>query len=410
MEIDFEGSLTPPCSPCSEPGFTHLEIFPSFSCLSSSPDSSCTENHLAYGCLKRMFLHLDPSPCCFERDTTSLFGFPVVTETALFDSPGLLFGLLRFVALSFCLFYFCRTSVQQLHTECETLRLKCARFLSYCKAAVFSPSWYLLHLHLDLRWSVLEILQILSHCTAGNLLFLFREMILSIQEELATSPFYCACTRDFWILLQNLLDHRTDGSDRKVRKLVPHAYTESVSLLETCQVSCDGLLVGSGAAYHSVDDPFATCIPVSFLVSCVIFLMTEWHNFLCIIIKGNYSTQSQKLTCCFFLIIVPGRFYTKFHQRRLSELTDNGLHNFFFIFLVVATRPDEFEEVTCRLIELLECLKPSSLSVGQRMNIWRGEPHRSSFVVFHCDLKFSDLKPLTSKSIGFSVETTSTTW
>uniref|UniRef100_UPI00358FFFA2 protein MMS22-like isoform X2 n=1 Tax=Myxine glutinosa TaxID=7769 RepID=UPI00358FFFA2 len=80
-----------------------------------------------------------------------------------------------------------------------------------------------------------------------------------------------------------------------------------------------------------------------------------------------------------------GRFYTKFHQRRLSELTDNGLHNFFFIFLVVAraispsrgaeepeTGPEEFQEVTCRLIELLECMNPSSLSVGQRMNIWRG--------------------------------------
>uniref|UniRef100_UPI00358EBBC6 protein MMS22-like n=1 Tax=Myxine glutinosa TaxID=7769 RepID=UPI00358EBBC6 len=328
METDFEGSLTPPCSPCSEPAFTQLEIFPSFSCLYSSPDSSRTENHLAYGCLKRMFLHLDPSPCCFERDTTSLFGFPVVTETALFDSPGLLFGLLRQQVLRLeALVVSCSSNfdaVQRLHAECEALQLKCARFLSYCKAAVFrwfespssehlrlhpspavdvfrelhslllflgrlsdvpvtpimtpnskvfSPSWYLLHLHLDLRWSVLEILQILSHCTADSRLWslevgldwygpttspsvlldeqctsLLYDLIamatrrhnqLSFQEELATSPFYCACTRDLWILLQNLLDHRADGSDRKVRNLVSRASTrfhgESSSLLETCR-------------------------------------------------------------------------------------------------------------------------------------------------------------------------------
>lgn len=34
---------------------------------------------------------------------------------------------------------------------------------------IFPPSWHLLHLHLDIHWSVLEILHLLGHKMQGTL-------------------------------------------------------------------------------------------------------------------------------------------------------------------------------------------------------------------------------------------------
>lgn len=50
-------------------------------------------------------------------------------------------------------------------------------------------------------------------------------------------------------------------------------------------------------------------------------------------------------------IVLPGlyvrfRFYSKFHQRRMQDLTETGLHNLTCLFLVLALCVDP-EEVVC---------------------------------------------------------------
>jgi len=44
----------------------------------------------------RVLLRLDPSPNDYEEDVVEMFGFQWVTEIALVESCGLLFGLLRY--------------------------------------------------------------------------------------------------------------------------------------------------------------------------------------------------------------------------------------------------------------------------------------------------------------------------
>lgn len=46
-------------------------------------------------------LRLDPSPNDYEEDAVEMFGFQWVTETALVESCGLLFGLLRYAVSVF---------------------------------------------------------------------------------------------------------------------------------------------------------------------------------------------------------------------------------------------------------------------------------------------------------------------
>ncbi|XP_029452535.1 protein MMS22-like [Rhinatrema bivittatum] len=68
---------------------------------------------------------------------------------------------------------------------------------------------------------------------------------------------------------------------------------------------------------------------------------------------------------------VKGRIYSKFHQRRMQELTMVGLQNFFGLFLMLATIT-ETEDIASRVLDLLDFLVPSSISTAQRALIWRG--------------------------------------
>uniref|UniRef100_A0A8D0DNI8 Protein MMS22-like n=1 Tax=Salvator merianae TaxID=96440 RepID=A0A8D0DNI8_SALMN len=68
---------------------------------------------------------------------------------------------------------------------------------------------------------------------------------------------------------------------------------------------------------------------------------------------------------------VKGRIYSKFHQKRMRELTEVGLQNFFYLFLLLAALA-ETEDVTSRMMELLHLLGPVSTSIPQRTLIWKG--------------------------------------
>ncbi|AWO97071.1 putative protein MMS22-like [Scophthalmus maximus] len=106
---------------------------------------------------------------------------------------------------------------------------------------IFPPSWHLLHLHLDIHWSVLEILHLLSYKMQGQVVYahqfvnltgenltdasLFEEHLCSLlcdltglaigkyskvrpTEALSSNHYLCSCTKELWVLLMHLLEYR----------------------------------------------------------------------------------------------------------------------------------------------------------------------------------------------------------
>uniref|UniRef100_A0A2K5WBJ2 Protein MMS22-like n=1 Tax=Macaca fascicularis TaxID=9541 RepID=A0A2K5WBJ2_MACFA len=67
---------------------------------------------------------------------------------------------------------------------------------------------------------------------------------------------------------------------------------------------------------------------------------------------------------------VKGRIYSKFHQKRMEELTEVGLQNFFSLFLLLAAVA-EVEDVASHVLDLLNFLKPAFIT-SQRALIWKG--------------------------------------
>ncbi|XP_077072871.1 protein MMS22-like isoform X2 [Siphateles boraxobius] len=107
---------------------------------------------------------------------------------------------------------------------------------------LFPPSWQLLHLHLDIIWSVLEILHLLEQRMMGQAVYahqfvnltgetltnisLFEDQVNNLlcdliglamnkynkvrpTETLNTHHYHCLCTKELWILLMHLLEHRS---------------------------------------------------------------------------------------------------------------------------------------------------------------------------------------------------------
>ncbi|XP_036173305.1 protein MMS22-like isoform X5 [Myotis myotis] len=66
---------------------------------------------------------------------------------------------------------------------------------------------------------------------------------------------------------------------------------------------------------------------------------------------------------------VKGRIYSKFHQKRMEELTVVGLQNFFNLFLLLAAVA-EVEDVAIRVLDLLNFLKPT---LKTSPLIWKGQ-------------------------------------
>ncbi|XP_018414305.1 PREDICTED: protein MMS22-like [Nanorana parkeri] len=68
---------------------------------------------------------------------------------------------------------------------------------------------------------------------------------------------------------------------------------------------------------------------------------------------------------------IKGRIYSKFHQKKMQELSEVGLQNFFTLFLLLATLA-ETEDVTSRVLDLLHFLIPGMLNSSQKTLVWRG--------------------------------------
>ncbi|KAB0355789.1 hypothetical protein FD755_021730 [Muntiacus reevesi] len=66
---------------------------------------------------------------------------------------------------------------------------------------------------------------------------------------------------------------------------------------------------------------------------------------------------------------VKGRIYSKFHQKRMEELTEVGLQNFFSLFLLLAAVA-EVEDVASHVLGLLDFLKPTFKTSPL---IWNGQ-------------------------------------
>ncbi|KAM9666265.1 protein MMS22-like [Trichechus inunguis] len=69
---------------------------------------------------------------------------------------------------------------------------------------------------------------------------------------------------------------------------------------------------------------------------------------------------------------VKGRIYSKFHQKRMEELTEVGLQNFFSLFLLLAAVA-EVEDVASHVLDLLNFLRSASIISSQRALIWKGQ-------------------------------------
>ncbi|KAM5256891.1 protein MMS22-like [Ctenodactylus gundi] len=68
---------------------------------------------------------------------------------------------------------------------------------------------------------------------------------------------------------------------------------------------------------------------------------------------------------------VKGRIYSKFHQKRMEELTEVGLQNFFSLFLLLAALA-EVEDIASHVLDLLNFLKPGSVT-SQTALVWKGQ-------------------------------------
>ncbi|XP_075058913.1 protein MMS22-like isoform X2 [Mixophyes fleayi] len=374
---------------------------------------------------------------------------------------------------------------------------------------VFPASWHLLHLYLDIHWSILEILQILGEKMQGQIVYahqfinLIGENLTSVSlfedhcenlicglislaatmyskvrpSEALRSQFHpCMCVKEMWILIIQLLDHRSQGSFSEsfwnmINKLLK-------SLLQGSSVS---------GAHHicsvvQCKDPLGLCwwlishlsplyqldrngIPEEHIeihsnwkfveellkkssdvqngvledqlrmhLQCCLSLCNIWEpnltaatilweyysknlnsvfniswlgiKSLASVSKTPFSMLEVVKSCCddeqspdlyksdnsylIFLRImaclikkakyssgthpwkqIKGRIYSKFHQKKMQELTEIGMQNFFTLFLLLATLA-ETEDITSRVLDLLNFLVPTNLSTAQQTLVWRG--------------------------------------
>ncbi|KAK7886485.1 hypothetical protein WMY93_026106 [Mugilogobius chulae] len=115
---------------------------------------------------------------------------------------------------------------------------------------IFPPSWHLLHLHLDIHWSILEILHLLGLKMQGQVVYahqfvnltgenltdtsLFEEHLCSLlcdltglamgkyskvrpTEALTIHHYPCSCIKELWILLIHLLEYRSKNLHAQVK-------------------------------------------------------------------------------------------------------------------------------------------------------------------------------------------------
>ncbi|XP_068087310.1 protein MMS22-like isoform X2 [Hyperolius riggenbachi] len=394
---------------------------------------------------------------------------------------------------------------------------------------VFPASWHLLHLHLDIHWSILEILQILGEKMQGQIVYahqfinLFGKNLTSVSlfeehcenllcglltiatakyskvrpSEAFTGPFYpCLCIKELWVLVIQLVDHRSKGSSSEsfwsllntlLRKLLqgpggsgayictvvkckdtlglcwwivthlallyqldrngnPEDHTEISSnwkfVEELLKKSVD---IQSGVLEDQLRMHLQSCLSLCDIWEPNIAVATTlWEYYsknlnslfniswlglksLASVSKSPFSMLEVVKSCCadehspdlyksdnsyliFLRIIarlmkkanpssgiqpwkqIKGRIYSKFHQKKMQELSEVGLQNFFTLFLLLATLA-ETEDVTSRVLDLLNFLKPSMLSSSQKTLVWRGH---FAFILVYVEKKL-DISVLAEK-------------
>ncbi|XP_066558733.1 protein MMS22-like isoform X2 [Amia ocellicauda] len=371
---------------------------------------------------------------------------------------------------------------------------------------LFSPSWHLLHLHLDIHWSVLEILHLLGEKVMGQVVYAHQFMNLtgenltniSLFEEhctnllcdliglalnkynkvrptdaLTSCHYYCSCTKELWVMIIHLLDHRSKAShtesfwtyiNKLLRILLNGANLDEcreyfpthckdplgfswwlvTHLAELYQYSRNGTI-----EKRKIEDNWGfieellkrSCVTQAGVLEeqlrmhthCCLSLCQLWEPNLTTVttlweyysknlnnaftipwlgLKGLGSVSKTPFSmlelvksCCseeqspelyttsssfqIFLRIlalqmrkdmngthpwkqIKGRVYSKFHQRKMQELSEAGLMNFLSLFLVLAATAD-VEDVVSRVCDLLALLSPSSISTAQRALVWRGQ-------------------------------------
>uniref|UniRef100_A0A6Q2X1D8 Protein MMS22-like n=1 Tax=Esox lucius TaxID=8010 RepID=A0A6Q2X1D8_ESOLU len=534
----------------------------------------CCRANLELMVFHRLLLRLDPAPADFEGDTVDIFGFSWVTETALVESIKLVFGLFRQKLLKLeMLVQSCSHDFGQassLHYESEDLRHQCVLFLQYLvpvktvpicpseegsrhpyeeleaqlpsalleelfgvtlligrlkdipaniqntfimqhQGKLFPPSWHLLHLHLDIHWSVLEILHLLGQKMHGQVVYahqfvnltgenltnnsLFEENLCNLlsdltglamvkynkvrpTEALTSHHYHCTCTKELWILLIHLLEHRSKVLHTQsfwtyintlLRPLTVRPLVEQSSGLAThCKdlmgftwwlVTHLAMFVFIGYCFwcqYALDKitffvfcSFGGCVCMCGLkgglqeeqirmhVHCCLTLCLLWEPNTATVttlweyysknLSGSFTVPwlgisglgsmcktpmalfEKAQSCCspfplgspghtqlyrsansfhIFLRVlalylaqdnagsapwrqIKGRVYSKFHQRRMQELSEAGLMNFLLLFVVLA-RQAELEDVASRVCDLLGLLPPDS-PPAQRSLVWRGQ-------------------------------------
>ncbi|XP_033090556.1 protein MMS22-like isoform X3 [Trachypithecus francoisi] len=235
------------------------------------------------------------------------------------------------------------------------------------------------------------------------------------SESLMSDQCPCLCIKELWVLLIHLLDHRSKWSvsDRKVESnwnFVEELLKKSISVqgsileeqlrmyLHCCLTLCD-FWEPNIAIVTILWEHYSKNLNSSFSIS--------WLPFkgLANTMKSPLSMLEMVKTCCcdkqdqdlykssssytIFLCIlakvvkkamksnglhpwkqVKGRIYSKFHQKRMEELTEVGLQNFFSLFLLLAAVA-EVEDVASHVLDLLNFLRPAFIT-SQRALIWKG--------------------------------------
>ncbi|TSN21148.1 Protein MMS22-like [Bagarius yarrelli] len=291
-------------------------------------------------------------------------------------------------------------------------------FTIHHQGKLFPPSWHLLHLHLDVQWAILEILHILEH-KMGQVVYarqyvdltgetltnasLFEDHLNNLlcdlislamhkyskvrpTEALISHHYQCVCTKEIWILLIHFLEHRS-------KTLHTQSFWSYMNAL------LKSILKGapSGVTTHCKDVFGFTWWLITHLAQLGMSshngmlqnekqLDDDW-SFVCDLLKSSCdikaAVQEEQIRmyvhCCLTLSMVwiPNLsaintlwdFFSKnlFHERRMAELSESGLHHFLLLFLVLALCAD-LEDATGRAFDLLALRLPAATAVMS----WRG--------------------------------------
>uniref|UniRef100_A0A8B9LRI7 Protein MMS22-like n=1 Tax=Astyanax mexicanus TaxID=7994 RepID=A0A8B9LRI7_ASTMX len=370
--------------------------------------------------------------------------------------------------------------------------------------SLFPPSWHLLHLHLDVHWAVLEILHLLGQKTMGQVVYahqfvdltgetltnisLFEDHLKNLlcdliglamnkynkvrpTEALTSHHFYCICTKELWILLIHLLEHRSKTLHSQsfwgylnalLQAVLKGAPSGDTGLPAHCKdplgftwwflthIAQLGMHSRNGSLQSEMEDNWSFVLEllksscdlkeeqVRMHVHCCLSLSLLWGTNTSAVntlweyysknLNGSFSVPwlgvsglgsisptpltllEQAKNCCSpdpvtsashlqlyrsansFLIFlrmlalhlnqdsapgapwrqIKGRIYSKFHARRMAELSDSGLHHFLLLFLVLA-RCGDLEDAAGRASDLLTLLVPGSVSPTLCALQWRGQ-------------------------------------